>query len=62
VAEKEILSCLNEKPGRVLHLATAEMVKQFCVSDEISKIMLGQMIMFLLTQKARRFILRHDTV
>jgi hypothetical protein len=41
VVEKGILSGPNVKPGKVLPPATAEMVKQFYVSDEISRIMLG---------------------
>jgi hypothetical protein len=41
VAEKGLLSCPNVKPGRVLPPATAEMVKEFCVSDEISRIIPG---------------------
>jgi hypothetical protein len=41
LVEKGILSSPNVKPGKVLPPATAEMVKQFCVSDEISRIMPG---------------------
>jgi hypothetical protein len=39
VAEKGILSSPNVKSGKVLPPAIAEMVKQFYVSDEISRIM-----------------------
>jgi hypothetical protein len=35
VAEKGILSSLNEKLGQVLPPETTEIVKQFFVSDEI---------------------------
>jgi hypothetical protein len=38
VAENGILSSPNVKPGKMLPPATAEMVNQFCVSDEISRI------------------------
>jgi hypothetical protein len=41
VAEKGVLSSPNVKPGKVLPPATAEMVKQFYVSYEISRIMPG---------------------
>jgi hypothetical protein len=41
VAGKEILSGTNVKPGKVLPPAIAEMVKQFYVSDEISRVMPG---------------------
>jgi hypothetical protein len=41
VAEKLILSSPNVKPGKVLPPATAEMVKQFYVSDEVSRIIPG---------------------
>jgi hypothetical protein len=41
VAEKGILSSSSVKPGKVLPRATAEMVKQLHVSDEISRIMPG---------------------
>jgi hypothetical protein len=41
VAEKGILSSPNVKPGNVLPPASAEMVKHFYVSDEISRIMPG---------------------
>jgi hypothetical protein len=37
VAEKGILSSPNVKPGEVLPPATAEMVKQFYVPDQISR-------------------------
>jgi hypothetical protein len=39
---KGILSSPNVKPGKVLPPATAEMVKEFYVSDEISRIMPGR--------------------
>jgi hypothetical protein len=38
-AEKAIWSSPNVIPGKVLPPATAEMVKQFYVSDEIDRIM-----------------------
>jgi hypothetical protein len=57
VAKKGILSSPNVKPGKVLPVERAEMMEQFYVSDKISRIMTEQMIMFLLTQKARTFIL-----
>jgi hypothetical protein len=37
VLEKGILSSSSAKPGRVLPPPTAEMIKQFYVSDEISR-------------------------
>jgi hypothetical protein len=39
VPEKEILSSSIVKPGKLLPPATIETVKQFYVSDELSKIM-----------------------
>jgi hypothetical protein len=41
VTEKRILLSPRVKPGEVLTPATAEMVKQFYVCDEISRIMPG---------------------
>jgi hypothetical protein len=41
VAEKAIWSNPNVIPGKVLPPATAEMMKQFYVSDEISRITPG---------------------
>jgi hypothetical protein len=38
VAETGILSSPNLKPDKVLPLTTAEIVKQLCVSDEVSRI------------------------
>jgi hypothetical protein len=52
------LSSQNIKPGKVLPSATAEMVKKFYVSDQISKIMQGQRMMFFISQ-GRRFIFRN---
>jgi hypothetical protein len=61
VSKEEILSCPNENPVNVLPLATPEMVKQFCVSDDINRVKPGTNYCdSLLTQKARRFILTHD--
>jgi hypothetical protein len=37
VAEKGVLSSPNVKPCMVLPPATAETVREFCVSDEISR-------------------------
>jgi hypothetical protein len=39
MAEKQTLLSPNVKPGNVLPPATNEMVKQFYISDEISRIM-----------------------
>jgi hypothetical protein len=41
VPEKGILSSQTIKPGKVLPSATVEMVKQFYVCDEISRIVPG---------------------
>jgi hypothetical protein len=60
VAGKGILSSPNVKPGKVLPPATAEMVKKFYVSDDISNIMPGPKTMFLSTLKARSFISRNN--
>jgi hypothetical protein len=52
----------NAKSGNVLPPATDEMVKQFYIHDEVCKTVpcQGKKIMFLLTQKVRRFISRND--
>jgi hypothetical protein len=39
VPKKEILSSSTVKPGKLLPPATAETVKQFYISDKMSKIM-----------------------
>jgi hypothetical protein len=41
VNKRGILSSPDVKPGKLLPPATAEIVKQFYVSDEISRIMPG---------------------
>jgi hypothetical protein len=56
VGEKGILSSPNVKPGKVLPPATAEVVKQFYVSDEIGRIMPGTKDYV----KARRFNFRNN--
>jgi hypothetical protein len=47
LAEKGILSSPNVKQGTVLTPATIEMVKEFYVCDEISRIMPGTIDLFL---------------
>jgi hypothetical protein len=41
MAEKDIFSSPNRRPGKVLPPATADTVKQFYPSNEISRIMPG---------------------
>jgi hypothetical protein len=54
VAEKDILSSSNVNPGKVLPPAKAEMVKQFFVSDKISKIMPGTKDFFCLHRRQEK--------
>jgi hypothetical protein len=57
VAEKGILWSSNAEPGKVLPPATAEII--LCLMKSAGSCQ-GLKIMFLLSQKARRFIFRND--
>jgi hypothetical protein len=64
VTEKGILLSSTVIPGKVLLPATAEMVKQFFISDKISRLLPGtkkkKKIMVLLTDKVRWFTFRNN--
>jgi hypothetical protein len=53
LAEKGILSRLNVKWGKVL-LPTAEVLKQFCVSGDNSKVMPGAKVYFSVNSEGKK--------